>query len=160
MVNRTNSVPSLNKPALWSQIKRKYKLPALLFTGFPPEGFTVRTLFRPMSTILLPPLGPFTTPRWSGRSSGSPLGWQGLAAPVSPNYTWWGLTHWAGLTGCWLNTFWTLPLHLFPQRGNYLWTIRHAFSVWWKVDKCSFFFFYPPFPFSNCSWKDMLLFCS
>lgn len=55
----------------------------------PAKCCSMRTLFRAtgMSTNALSPLGPFTTLRWSGRYSGSPLSSQGLAAHVSPNYS-------------------------------------------------------------------------
>lgn len=52
--------------------------------------------FWPTCANLLPPLGAFTTLHQSGSSSGSALTWQGLAASVTLNYTWWGsdLEHW------------------------------------------------------------------
>lgn len=120
-----------------------------LFTFFvPSKGFNMGALFRAMSTNLLPPLGAFTTLRWSCSYSGSPLSWRGLAAPVSTNYTWWGLTCRAGLTGCWLNTFWPLSLRLLCQYENYLCGGVHQAYICmilgesWSMKLVFFFFFF------------------
>lgn len=105
-------------------------------------------LFRAMSTNLLSPLGAFTTPRWSGSYSGSPLGWQGLAAPVSPNYTWRGSD-----LQSWVN--WLLAEHSLTSvtaSALPVWKL----SVWWHaagvhlcefwlkfIGKACYFFLFP-----------------
>lgn len=111
-------------------------------TVFFSKGFNMAALFWAASTNVLAPLGAFTSPRWSGSSSGSALGWQGLAASVSLNYTWWGSD-----LRCWVN--WLLAEHSLTSvtgSASPVWKpsfavtcIRHAYL------HRSLFFFFSPF---------------